>query len=646
MENSYSTGGNQGAPNTPPPYFYMKPKRSRWWIPLSIIAAIIILILVVVVGIGIAFGNLFDEKPLEVKDHSVLYLHLNYDVSEYTALDPLSFFTSKKSASFLEILTSIEKAKTDDRIKGIYIKAENSQIGFAKSLELTSAIEEFKKSGKFVYGYLETGDEKDYMLTLPAQKITMPREGIMQIDGFGASSMFLKGFLDKIGVNFFVCGFEDFKSAGDVYARTAFSDSSKYQLQVYVDQLYGHFLNSIVHFRNLDKDKVNDLIDDGLYTAEALKSNGFIDEIDIESKVKDEMAKKSWGSEYSKDKKLQLVGIEDYVYSEPYKKDEQYDYDNQIGIVYGSGGIMHGDKQELFSSQKSIFAGQFIANLKKAVDNPKIKAIIIRIDSPGGSVLGSELIWAEIEKAKTKKPVYASMSDVAASGGYYIAMACDTIIAHPATITGSIGVISAIPNFSGAMKTLGITVDTISTNKNTHFMNPMLPPNDKDKAKFYELSKETYFRFVQKVANSRKMTFDYARSVAKGRVWTGADAKRVGIVDTLGDLRDAIKIAKRRIGVPLNKKVIIKFYPKPNDDMMTLFSFFSKSKENEEEQDASIESLRSLSVKLGKPADFLTTIRSAFPPYMQKQFDYNLSLLQMSYSENVLAALPYSFDVR
>ena len=642
MDGSNPTS-NQALPQQP--YFYMKPKRTRWWIPLVIIGSILLFILLVIIGFGALVGSIFNSEPIEVKDNSVLYVHLNYDVSEYSLLGPLSFLTHSKQPSFLDVINSIEKAKTDDRIKGIYIKADNSHMGFAKSEELIQVIEDFKKSKKFVYAYLEQGDEKDYLLTLPADKIFMPNEGMVTIDGFGATGLFFKGLLNKIGIDFFVCQFEDFKSAAEMFSRNNFSDSAKYALRVYVNQFYNVFVDNICKYRNLDREFVNNAINSGLYTTDSMMAYKFIDEAKVEPQIKDDMSKLAWGKFYQKDKKLRLVNISDYMMSEPYRKDEKYDYENQIAIVYGSGTILQKEEQQIFQSEKNINANQFVANLKKAVDDTKIKAIIIRIDSPGGSVLASEIIWQAITAAKKVKPVYASMSDVAASGGYYMAMACDTIIAHPSTITGSIGVISAIPSLSGTLKELGITTDTVSTNKNSQFFNVYYPFPEKDKQKFYELSKVIYYRFINKVAQSRKMTFDEVRAIAKGRVWTGADAKRIGLVDTLGDLRSAIEIAKRRIGIPKNKKAMFKIYPKADDDLMTFLSIFNKGGDKEDEEMNST-SLNELSQKLGKNSSYLSEMLSIMPEEFRKQFLYTLSLYQLSKSEKVLVSMPYTIDIR
>ncbi len=652
MENNYENTMNNDTPNQPPPppYYYTQPKRkkTRWWIPVVIIGVIILFFFLIFMGIGMTFSKMFKSEPKEVKENSVLYLNLNYDVSEYTMNNPFNFFSNSPQASFLDLINAIKKAKTDDKIKAIYIKAENSTLGFAKLTELNQVIDDFKSSGKIVYAYMETGTEKDYMLTLPAQKIFMPLEGLVMIDGFGTVSMFYKGFFDKIGVNFYVAGFEDFKSAADSYSKTKYGDSSKYQLQVYTKQTYDNFLDAINKFRKIDKIKANQLIDEGIYTTDAMKAAGFVDEIAVESKVKEEMAKIIYGKNWKEDKKINLVKISDYINSKPYNKKNDISDDTEIAIVYGSGAIYPGSNSEIFSSEKSVFANQFVKNLKKAVSNEKVKAIIIRIDSPGGSVLGSEIIWQEIINAKKIKPIYASMSDVAASGGYYIASACDTIIAHPQTLTGSIGVISAIPNVSGSLSKLGITIDTTQTNKNTHFFNPSLPVPQAQKDKFFEMSKTIYYRFLNKVATSRKMDVEQVRSIAKGRIWTGADAKRIGLVDVLGGLGTSIEIAKNRLGIPQNKLVKISVYPSPDNEYNTLFSFFSKNSDNDDEDNAklSIEKyLNIMSAKLGQSNGYLYTLYKALPKSLQNQFMYLMNILELNSEERILMAMPNLVEV-
>lgn len=629
--------------NVPQP----KKKKSKiWLILLSIISVVLILILLGFVGLGLIFSSMFDSTPTEVNDNSVLYLNLDYGISEYTKGNALSIFKDDKEASFLEIISAIRSAKTDDRIKGIYIKAEGSSLGFAKLVEINEAVEEFKASGKFVYAYLETGEEKDYMLTLPAQKIFMPYEAIVMIDGFGTAQMFFKSFMEKYGVNFTVVGFEDFKSAAELYSRDGFSDSSRMQMKVYTEQMKEGFLDAIQKYRKIDKQKANALIDEGIYTTDVMKAAGFIDEITVETRIKEEMTKLVYGKKYNKESKLNLVSIEDYIYSKPYGDDDKYSKKGDIGIVYASGAIYPGNRgNDLFSTDQSVFSNQFVRNLRKAVKDDDIKVIIVRIDSPGGSVLGSEIIWQEIMEAKKKKPVLASMSDVAASGGYYIATACDTIIAHPLTITGSIGVISAIPNFSGAISKLGISIDTVQTNKNTHFFNPMLNVPQYQKDKFVNLSRTIYYRFLNKVAESRKMTVEQARSYAKGRVWTGKDAKDRKLVDVLGGLTETIKIAKQKIGINVNTPVRIKVFPKNVDNLSGLLGMLKKSDNLEDEELSLNQYLNAMSMKMGQEYGYFKAIYQAMPKEMQKQLIHLLNVIKMSETERTLMILPQAYGI-
>ena len=256
--------------------------------------------------------------------------------------------------------------------------------------------------------------------------------------------------------------------------------------------------------------------------------------------------------------------------SVPTKSDrEGIDRDNQIAIIFASGAISTPSSNP-FENETIISSSAFISNLKKAVNNKKVSAIIIRINSPGGSVLVSDEIYTAILKAKEKKPIYCSMSAMAASGGYYLASACDKIIASPSTLTGSIGVISMIPNLNGLINKLGISIDTISTGPSAQDLNNMIPFSQRQKDKLHTLSKGVYFRFIEKVAKSRNKTFEETRALAKGRVWTGADAYRLGLVDTLGGLQTVIAMVKKDLGVPQEQKIRLQTYPRSEDGLNAL----------------------------------------------------------------------------
>ncbi|MCL5992431.1 MAG: signal peptide peptidase SppA [Bacteroidetes bacterium] len=636
------------APQPIPPGYYppYQPKKSRWWIPVVIVVGVLAVFFFVIIGIFGAIGSSFSKEPYVVKSNSVLYLDFGKVVGESPTDNPFAFMTGESSITFFDILVAIKAAKDDNRIKGIYYKASPNNMGLARANEIQDAIKDFKTSGKFVYAFIETGREQDYYFALPSDKIYMPSEGILELNGFGITSMFLKGFFNKIGIDFYVLGFEDFKSAGESFSRNNFSDSSRYQMQVIFNQRLKMFVDAVVDYRKMDRKLVNDVLNRGLYTADSLKVLGFIDDFMQESDVRDMLKEKIYGrtKPEDKDKKLRLVSVSNYVDDLPeVKKDKIASEKNQIAIIFAEGAVMD-ECGNPFSSEKVICTKNMVKYLKKAREDKDVKAIILRINSPGGSVITSDAIRNEILKTKKVKPIFASMSDVAASGGYYIPMACDTIIAHPATITGSIGVILAVPNFSGLLNKLDITVDTVSSGPAANSLNGLLPYTDVEKKKLYNIGKPIYDRFVQKVAEYRHKTFEQARALAKGRVWTGEDALKRGLVDVNGGLYDAIAIAKKRIGVSEKLKVHIKIYPEPVDEFEALLRLFGFDKGNDDaESDSWFK--RSFARMFGLNQDNIYYFYNSMPDAMKQQVNYMLDILGISKKEKVMMAMPYYIDV-
>ena len=629
-------------PNIPqmPPYYY-PPRRRRWWIPVLIIGIVFLLfVLPILVFLGLA-GSFFSKEPVEVRSNSVLYLDLGMKLDEYSGGNPIQAIFGETSASYNDVLQAIRRAKSDDKIKGIYYKAGGTQMGYAKNLELIDALADFKKSGKFIFAYFEMGTESDYLRSLPADKIFMPSEGMMSLNGFGINTMFFKGLLDKIGIEFTVQQFEDYKSAGEMYSRKNFSDSTKKEYRVILNQRHNSFVDAVSKFRKLDKDMINNVLNRGVYTADSLLALGFIDSLASELEVKEMM--KSLTNKHEKDSKkskLRLVGISDYLNNITSNDAEIADKDKQIAIIYAVGPIVDQESNN-FNTDKQI-TKKLATYIKQAREDKKIKAIILRVDSPGGSVMASDAIWSEVYKTRGVKPIYSSMSDVAASGGYYISMACDTIIAHPSTLTGSIGVIVSIPNINGLLKKLDITSDTLSTTAAAQDLSVNYPFNAKQLDKLHNLSKSVYFRFVNKVAQGRHKTFEETRALAKGRVWSGEDAKKYGLVDTLGGLQTAINIAKRRLGISENVKIRIREYPEKEDEVEAILKLFKISRHNDE--DTRISSLleeyftsKNLSVK---------DVYDNIPELMKLQLKYTLSLLQISQKEPVMVAMPDYIDIR
>lgn len=647
MEDNLQSSQPSYTPNYPPNY---KPqKKTRWWIPVSIIGGVFLLIIIFIIGFFSFIGSKLDfEQPeVEITEKSVLSIDLADGMPEYVNQDPFSIFSGGSNrASFFDVLNSIERAKDDDNIKGIFLNISGS-TGRAKASELQDKLEDFKKSGKFIYGFIESGDEQTYYNTIVADSIFMPTEGLLEFNGYGISSMFMTGLYKKVGVEFHVVGFEDFKSAADSYSKYKYSDSSRYQLEVLLNEYQNQFITSVSKHRKIDEAQVLALLNQGLFTVDSLYKYKLIDGMKTKTQVEDMIKAKlypdvSADSLYSKD--LDFVSIGTYNKSKGIKKGD-VDNDKTIAIINSVGPIYSGDsKSSLFGgNEQEIRSAKFVEQIRDATYDDDIKAIILRIDSPGGSVIASDEMWEAIMEARKHKKVIASMSDVAASGGYYMAMACDKIIAHPSTITGSIGVILAIPNFEGTRDMLGVTTDTISTTESAQFLNPMYKFTEGDKAKLYTLSKTIYMRFLSRVAESRGKTVEQIREVAKGRVWTGRDAKAKGLVDELGGLEFAINYTKDLIGVKKGKLVPIRSYPQKEDDWKAFMDAIGMQSQVKADQKNFAERVKN---------EFTPTMQSLLlnleylTPEMQSQVKYSLAMYDISKKERFLMAMPQLFDFK
>lgn len=601
----------------------------------------IILGLFILAGIGLSFLFSGDDS-VELKMNSILVVSFSETLNEYT-LDA-GPFSESSSASFLDVLQALKNAKNDPLISGIYIKAAGTPIGFAKLEEIIEAIKDFKKSKKFIYAFVETGSKSDYLLASYADSIFMPKEGLAEIQAPGASVMFYKGILDKMGISVHVEQFEEYKSAGETFSKDKFSQPAKEEIAVILQARAHRMYQLISTGRNIPLKTVQEAFDRGVYASDSLLSLHFIDGIAQETEVKEKIKrkiesinlKKSGSSD--KIKNLSMISLSEYSEAKnAYKNPSKAPENQQIAIVNGVGAIRSGKSggsNPFDQGTMEIASSSMASDIRKAKEDNNIKAIILRIDSPGGSVIASDELWNEIKSAKKVKPVYASMSDVAASGGYYIPMACDTIIAHPQTITGSIGVIAMIPYLSGTLNKLGITIDTLSTGASSQDMNVMMPMTERSQMKLKSQMFPIYQRFVQKVADSRKMTFDQARSLAKGRVWLGNDAKNNKLVDTLGGLSLAISMAKKRIGISDSTDIIIKSYPEKKDFIEELLSTLTKTKNNDE---AHIVSNNSFFMSFVSEV----VISKMLPHPIHQQLAQFWNIMNVSSKEKVLLTMPY-----
>jgi len=642
--------------NTPPqmnqnyPPNFRPQKKTRWWIPVSIIGGVFLLFVIFIFAFFSFVGSNFnfDEPEVSINDETVLSIDLSNGLPEYSKQDPFSLFSGGgNSISFYDILHSIDRAKDDDKIKGILLNI-NGSVGRAKGAELQEKLEDFKKSGKFIYSFIESGDEQTYYNSLTADSIFMPTEGLLEFNGYGISSMFMTGLYKKLGMEYHVVGFEDFKSAADSYNKYKFSDSSRYQLEVLLNQFQDEFVASVSKHRKMEKSQVLALLNQGLFTVDSLYKYKLIDGMKTKTQVEDFIKSKlypdlSADSLYTKE--LDLVTVDKYSKSK-YTPKGDIDEDKTIAIINSVGPIYSGD------SENSLFGGggyeirsaKFVEQIRDAAEDEDIDAIILRIDSPGGSVIASDEMWEAIMEARKRKKVIASMSDVAASGGYYMAMACDKIIAHPSTITGSIGVILALPNFEGTRDLLGVTADTISTTTSAQFLNPMFKYTDADKEKLYTLSKTIYMRFLERVAESRGKTVEQIREVAKGRVWTGRDAKAKGLVDELGGLEFAIDYVKDMIGVKKGKLVYVKSYPESKEPFQAFMDALGMESKlgaagNQNFVDRVKHEFSPTMQSLILNMEYLT-------PEMQSQMKYSLAMYDISRKERFLMAMPQIIDYK
>lgn len=630
-----------------PRYIPRARRRSSWVLPTIIIVAILIIVLVptIIFFSTISSFTKFGQAPkVEVKSNTVLTIDLNA-FNETNVSNPFAIFGgSGRNLTFFETLNSIKAAKDDPNIKGIILKEGMGSYGFGKASDLLNALTDFKSSGKFVYSFFNYGNEITYYPALASDKIYCPSMGFFELNGFGVSAFFFKELFNKIGVDYYVEQFEDYKSAGEQFSRTQFSDSAKAELRIIVEQRFAMLIDTIAKYRNLDSKYVLDAVNRGQYSSDSLIALKFIDGIITEQDFEKEVYKKVFGKDLTDLSDLDDVNylsIGYYTRRGHSKKSVDGEEQKKIAIIQAVGTITSDFQSNPYQSREGIVDARYIEYLEEARADKDVKAIILRIDSPGGSALASDNIWQKIREVSKEKPIYASMSDVAASGGYYIAMGCDTIIAYPQTLTGSIGVISMIPNISKMMGKIGITVDTISIGNNSQFFNGALPFNEQDKKKFREMMFSMYKSFVSKAAESRNMTFEQMRQLAKGRVWTGQDALKLGLVDVLGDWQTAINIAKKRIGVPLDKKVAVEIYPRPKDEFEMFIEFMRNF------SDAKIGEVDNLLKMMNLNKEQISTYKTLFenlPANLKKQMIYNLQIVAMTKNEQNLFVLPYYFE--
>ena len=542
----------------------------------GILAAILIVAVIAVIVAARTMG-----RP-DVPDDSVLVLDISGELPDYVPEQPLAKLVGiKQTQSFTGLLTQLRKAKVDKRIGAVLLDIKFPGIGWGKAFELREAIAEFKTSGKPVYAYMEIGTNREYYIATAADKIYLPPTGDIYINGFAAEAMFYKGSLDKLGVEADVIQIgPKYKNAPDRYTRKEMSEGQREVLNAILDEYFGQYTAAIAASRKKSAEDVNALIDGAPYNAIQAKSVGLIDDALYREQVDKEL-KTVLG--YKEDEKLRTINGSSY--REIPSDSLGLNNGDRVAVIYASGAINVGHSSNGPLSGEMVGSDTLVEAINDATDDKAIKAIVFRVDSPGGSALASDLIWHAIEKAKEKKPVVVSMADVAASGGYYIACNANSIVAEPSTITGSIGVFMGKPVVKGLYDWLGITNEYVMRGKNAGIFRETEKWTPEEREKMVQQTNSIYFdNFVPKVSLGRRKSAEEVNTLGQGRVWTGTQAKERGLVDEFGGLEKAIAVAKQLANLPADKDVKRVVLPEPKPFFESYFGDDSSSESAKAEQ--------------------------------------------------------------
>ena len=527
-----------------------------------------------IIIIGAIFGG--DEDHVKVKENSVIELDLSYvslDYSGKTNYKDFNYFEAHHNG-VTDILNAIEVAKTDKNIKGISILNNQSRLGMAQSKSVRDKLEEFKKSGKFVYSYSDYYTQSDYYLNSVADKIYLNPMGEVDFKGLSSEILYMKDLQEKSGVKFEVIRHGKYKSAVEPFLAQEMSPENREQMTVLLNSVWSTIVSDIAKSRKISVAQLDAIANTlGARTPELALANKIVDKIAYEDEYHDAIRAKL---KVDKKDKYNIVSVKDYA-KKAVSTINDYSKKDIIAVVYAQGEISGGE-----GDVNVIGEGSIKRSLEEARKDDDVKAIVLRVNSPGGSALTSELIWREIEITKKTKPVVVSMGNYAASGGYYIAANADRIFAEPNTITGSIGVFGMLPNASQLAKNIGINAEQVKTHANAGGYSVFEPIDENFKGIVLEGIEKTYNIFLKRVADGRKMTTEQVNEIAQGRVWTGVDAHKLGLVDEIGGLEDAIKYAAKLGKTSAYRTEDFPEYEKSFEDMLANFTGMAMFKTKEQ----------------------------------------------------------------
>lgn len=532
----------------------------------SLLAIFVFCILGIFILVGLIAGASSSEKP-EIGSKGVLLLDLSKTFKEQSVENPFAMLSNNNDAevpSLYDVIRMLKHAKNDSAIKGIYIQCSNNPNGYAASEELRKAVVDFKQSKKFVIAYGETITQKGYYIGSAADKIYCHPQGGLEWSGFSSNMLYLKGMLDKLEIQPQIFYAGKFKSATEPLRETQMTEANRLQTSVWLGDLYSRFLKDVAETRKLDTAVIRQLaINGSIQTAHDAATNHLVDGLLYDDQLKAELTHRLLKEENAA---INFVDLNDYAKAADFKQDG----DSKIAIVYAAGDIVSGK-----GDNESVGSDQFRTVLRQIRLDKDIKAVVFRVNSPGGSSLASDVIWREISLLRKVKPVVVSMGDVAASGGYYIACNADSVFADANTITGSIGVFSILPNFQSFFKNkLGISFDGVKTGPYADLGNSTRPLTDAEKRFMQAGVDSIYYSFKSRVAEGRKKDMVYIDSIAQGRVWTGSRAITVGLVDKIGTMQDAIDCA---VGMAKLKSYRVKEYPQKKNILEQILDNYKKT---------------------------------------------------------------------
>lgn len=591
---------------------------------LTISGIVIGLALICVVALAILISMVRGNRP-SIRDNSVLALKIAGPLPDYVPDDPFRRLFGGQPQSLSSLLAQFRKAKVDKRITGIMLDIDGSDAGWAKAEEIRGAIEDFRTSGKPVYAYMETGFNKDYYIATACDKIFVPPPGELFTIGLAADVMFFRGSLDKLGVYPDLYQIGKYKSAGDMFTQKEMTPAHREFINALVDDLYERYVDGIAKARGKSAADVKALIDNAPYNATQAKDAGLIDGAAYHDEVEKELKKRLGVGENDE---LRIARGGDY--RQISQESLGLNKGERIAVVYAAGDIVSGKSSFGGSGEETIGSDSLVRTLNEVRDDKTIKAVVLRIDSPGGSGLASDIIWRAIESLKTKKPVVVSMGDVAASGGYYIACNANKIVAEPSTITGSIGVVGGKPVIKGFYDWIGVSNEYVLRGNNAGMFRESEKFSDSERKKFEELIKTTYYdQFLPKVAKGRGKNVEYIDSIGQGRVWTGRQGKDNGLVDEYGGLDKAIEIAKQLANIPKDVGVQRVIRPQPP-------SFFEELMSSGGDDDGD-----QTTAEMQKQA----TLLAALPPDARRALRY-LQLMDRAKNGEAIYMMPFDLRIR